>query len=83
MRIQYRTSQRNIRNRTLCNQIKHKFNLHFYHIIHYALRHIFLQLHSLGDDPNFEFSDEVVIREKAIRVSGKLGGVAGVLHGVI
>jgi len=44
---------------------------------------ISLQLYSLGDDPNFEFSDEVVIREKAIRVSGKLGGVAGVLHGVI
>lgn len=49
----------------------------------YSTRDISLQLNSLGDDPNFEFSDEVVIREKAIRVSGKLGGVAGVLHGVI
>lgn len=40
-------------------------------------------LYSLGDDPNLEGSDEVVIREKATKVSGKLGGVAGVLHGVI
>jgi len=30
-----------------------------------------------------EFSVEVVIREKATKVSGKFGGVAGVLHGVI
>lgn len=41
------------------------------------------RLYLLGDEPNFEFSDEVVIREKATKVSGKLGGVAGVLHGVI
>lgn len=40
-------------------------------------------IYILEDDPTFEFSDEVVMREKAIRVSGKLGGVAGVLHGVI
>lgn len=42
-----------------------------------------MYLYLLGDDPNLEFSDAVVIREKAIRVSGKFGGVAGVLHGVI